>query len=77
MSTTKPSFEDNLTALEKIVDQLESGKLSLDEAMKVFEKGISLTRDCQQALSTAEQKVAMLTTKGGEESLQPLPATEQ
>lgn len=77
MSTTKPSFEDNLTALEKIVDQLESGKLSLDEAMKVFEKGISLTRDCQQALSTAEQKVAMLTTKGGEESLQPLPTTEQ
>lgn len=67
-----PAFEDNLTALEGIVEQLESGQLSLDDAMKAFEKGISLTRECQTSLATAEQKVQVLLSKNGEESLQPL-----
>ena len=74
MTTKKtPSFEDNLNALEGIVDQLESGKLSLDEAMKAFEKGIKLTRACQESLATAEQKVQVLMSKSGEERLEPWP----
>lgn len=71
-----PVFEDNLTALEGIVEQLESGQLSLDDAMKAFEKGISLTRECQTALATAEQKVQVLMSKNGEQSLQPLKSQE-
>lgn len=67
-----PAFEENLTALEGIVEQLESGQLSLDDAMKAFEKGIALTRECQTSLATAEQKVQVLMSKNGEESLQPL-----
>ncbi|WP_040557623.1 exodeoxyribonuclease VII small subunit [Reinekea blandensis] len=67
-----PSFEDNLAQLEAIVGQLESGDLSLDDAMKAFEQGIRLTRECQESLSTAEQKVQVLMAKNGEESLQPL-----
>ncbi|MEJ2045672.1 MAG: exodeoxyribonuclease VII small subunit [Reinekea sp.] len=74
MTTKKtPSFEDNLSALEGIVDQLESGKLSLDEAMKAFEQGIKLTRECQESLVTAEQKVQVLMNKNGEEQLEPWP----
>lgn len=69
-----PSFEDNLSALETVVEQLESGQLSLDDAMKAFEKGIKLTRDCQESLAKAEQKVQVLMAKNGEETLQDLPS---
>lgn len=71
-ATKKPVFEKNLSALEGVVEQLESGQLTLDEAMKAFEKGIALTRDCQESLAKAEQKVQVLINNQGEESLQPL-----
>lgn len=71
-SKETPSFEDNLSRLEGIVEQLESGELSLDDAMKAFEKGIKLTRDCQESLSQAEQKVQVLMEKNGTETLEPL-----
>ena len=61
-------FEAQLAELEGIVQQLEAGKLSLDDAMKCFERGIQLTRACQQTLKAAELKVQVLM--GGE--LQPL-----
>ncbi len=71
MATKKtPTFEDNLNALEEIVSQLESGQLSLDESMKAFEQGVKLTRNCQQSLSVAEQKVQILIDKNGEETLE-------
>jgi len=74
MATKKtPAFEDNLNALEGIVEQLESGQLSLDDAMKAFEQGIKLTRDCQESLAAAEQKVQILINKNGEQTLEPLP----
>jgi exodeoxyribonuclease VII small subunit len=68
-----PAFEEKLGDLEGIVEQLESGQLSLDDAMKAFEKGISLTRECQESLAQAEQKVQVLLNKNGESSLEPLP----
>ena len=74
MATKKtPAFEENLSALEGIVEQLESGQLSLDDAMKAFEQGIKLTRDCQASLASAEQKVQVLINKNGEQTLEPLP----
>ncbi|TGG90370.1 exodeoxyribonuclease VII small subunit [Natronospirillum operosum] len=58
--TRSNNFEKSLADLEKIVAQLEQGDLSLDEAMQAFEQGVRLTRDCQQQLDSAEQKVRIL-----------------
>ncbi|VUD53908.1 Exodeoxyribonuclease 7 small subunit [Thalassocella blandensis] len=55
-----PNFEKSIEQLESLVDALESGDLSLEDSLKTFEKGINLTRQCQQALSEAEQKVQIL-----------------
>ena len=71
-SKKNPAFEDKLSTLESLVERLESGQLSLDEAMDAFEQGIKLTRDCQESLATAEQKVQILMTKSGQQTLQPL-----
>lgn len=68
----KPDFESQMQALEGLVERLESGELSLDDAMKTFEQGIRLTRDCQTALDQAEQKVQVLLGEAGEERLEPL-----
>ncbi|HET8731929.1 MAG TPA: exodeoxyribonuclease VII small subunit [Moraxellaceae bacterium] len=56
-------FEKALADLEKQVHLLESGELPLEDALKAFEDGIRLTRDCQQALAEAEQKVQLLLEK--------------
>jgi len=55
-------FESSLEELEGIVENMESGELSLEASLKAFEKGISLTRECQEALNRAEQKVKILVS---------------
>lgn len=61
---TKPiHFEKSMLDLETIVNQLETGDLSLEESLKQFEKGINLARKCQEVLTQAEQKIEMLTAK--------------
>ena len=57
-------FEQAIDELDKLVTQLESGDLSLEESLATFEKGIKLTRECQQKLTEAEQKVALLVGDG-------------
>lgn len=57
--------------LEQLVEQMERGDLSLEESLKSFERGIKLTRTCQQALQDAEQKVQILLEKNGQQSLEP------
>ena len=65
------NLEKSLTDLESLVEELESGDLPLDVAMKKFEEGIKLTRGCQAALKEAEQKVEiLLKSAGGEETLE-------
>mgnify|MGYP000296550330 FL=1 len=54
------NLEKTLADLESLVEELESGELPLDDAMKKFEKGVKLTRICQHALKEAEQKVEIL-----------------
>ncbi|MDC0222973.1 MAG: exodeoxyribonuclease VII small subunit [Gammaproteobacteria bacterium] len=54
------SIEAKLIELEKILEDLESGKLELDDALKKFEKGIKLSRECQQTLEEAEMKIQVL-----------------
>lgn len=56
-------FEKSLAELEKQVGLLEGGELSLEDALKSFESGIKLARECQQALTEAEQKVQILLAK--------------
>ena len=59
---TKPAqFEKSLTDLESIVKALEKGELSLGDALKQFEKGIVLARNCQTLLAQAEQKIEQLS----------------
>ncbi len=53
-------FEKALSELESLVERLEQGELSLEESVKTFERGIELTRACQNALRQAEQKVQIL-----------------
>ena len=54
-------FESSLDELELLVNQMETGDLSLEESLQAFERGVALTRSCQQALKTAELRVKELT----------------
>ena len=54
-------FEQSLTELQSIVSQLEKGELTLEDALKQFEKGIILAKNCQTILTEAEQKIEYLT----------------
>jgi exodeoxyribonuclease VII small subunit len=61
---SKFNFEESLAHLENLVEALEEGELSLEDSLKAFEEGIKLTRECQQALEQAEQKVRVLVSDG-------------
>ena len=66
-------FEDALKKLEKIVDELERGDLSLDEALKKYQEGIELSRACAQRLESAKKKIDVLVkNKKGEFEFKPL-----
>ena len=54
-------FEKDLERLEQIVEALESGGLSLDDALRRFEEGIKLARRCEKTLTEAERKIEILT----------------
>ena len=54
-------FEDGLKRLEEIVAKLESGNLSLDDSLKLFEEGVKLVHFCNERLAEAQQKVELLT----------------
>ena len=71
-----PDFEQSLSELESLVQKLEQGDVPLEEALATFERGVALTRQCQTALRTAQQKVEVLLgqsgkTGNGEETLAP------
>ena len=70
-----PSLEESLAELESLVERLESGDLTLEEALKEFERGVKLTRECQAALKDAEQKVEILLKKT--EAAEPVPFEPQ
>ncbi|HUQ08675.1 MAG TPA: exodeoxyribonuclease VII small subunit [Steroidobacteraceae bacterium] len=65
-----PDFERSLSELEALVQKLEQGDVPLEDALKTFERGVALTRQCQTALRTAQQKVEVLLSKNGEESVE-------
>ena len=63
-SDASPDFEASLEELEALVERLEQGDLPLEEALRSFERGVALTRQCQGALATAQQKVEILLAQG-------------
>jgi len=62
-------FEAALAELSQLVEQMEQGGLSLEASLQSFERGIALTRACQSALKSAEQKVQVLLEQNGQSSL--------
>ncbi|RJO65406.1 MAG: exodeoxyribonuclease VII small subunit [Candidatus Omnitrophota bacterium] len=70
-------FEEALKKLEKIVDDLEKGDLSLEEALKKYQEGLELSRLCSQRLESARKKIDVLAkNKKGEFELKPFDETE-
>src|SRR5882757_7056987 len=71
MTQKKQSFEDSLAELEKIVGKLEGGDLSLEESLELFEKGVGLSRECQERLNRAERRIeVLLKDQRGEPALE-------
>ena len=64
MAGSKQNFEASLTKLEKIVEQLESDELGLEESLRLFEEGIKASKKCEESLKTAELKVKKLMEDG-------------
>ncbi len=61
-STKKPiKFEQALEQLEQLIEQIETGQISLEDALKHYEKGMTLVKQCRQILAAAEKKIAELT----------------
>ncbi|MDD5115524.1 MAG: exodeoxyribonuclease VII small subunit [Candidatus Omnitrophica bacterium] len=61
----KPEFEDDLKKLQKIVEELSSGKLTLGESLKRYEEGVRIAQSCASILTEAERKVELLMKKEG------------
>ena len=64
--TKVTNFEKSLQELEDIVSRMEKGDLSLEDSLEHFERGIKLSRECQQALRNAEQKISVLSKENDE-----------
>lgn len=71
-SATTIDFEKSLTALNQLIEQMETGQLSLADSLHCFEQGITLIRQCQHTLNDAEQKIQLLTGK----TVKPFDATD-
>lgn len=67
----KTDFEASLKELETLVETMEKGDLSLEDSLGHFERGVQLSRACQQALKDAEQKVEILMKKSGHDEIEP------
>lgn len=67
MSTTKKTFEENLQALESIVNKLENGDVALEEAIVEFQKGMMLSKDLQKTLEKAEKTLVKVMQSDGTE----------
>ena len=76
-SPEKFEFETALAQLEQLVQRMESGDLSLQDSLQAFEQGVTLTKQCQQALSSAEQRVQILMEQNGQSQAYPFNGGEQ
>ena len=70
--SSKFDFNKGLSELEEIIGKMESGDLSLEESLKYFEKGVKLHRQCHSALSSAEQRISVLSEEDNYKEDKPL-----
>tara|TARA_B100001079_G_scaffold356_1_gene314 strand:+ start:141 stop:365 length:225 start_codon:yes stop_codon:yes gene_type:complete len=70
--SSKFDFNKGLSELEEIIGKMESGDLSLEESLKYFEKGVKLHRQCHSALSSAEQRISVLSEEDNYAKEKPL-----
>ncbi|MBA2379546.1 MAG: exodeoxyribonuclease VII small subunit [Blastocatellia bacterium] len=69
----KQTFESSLDELEKIVKRLEEGDMALEESLEMFERGVKLSRDCRERLTSAERRIEVLIKDAdGEIGVQPV-----
>ena len=54
------SFEEQITELEKIINELENGSLNLDDSVIKFEEGMKISKECSKMLENAEKKITIL-----------------
>ncbi|HPD16167.1 MAG TPA: exodeoxyribonuclease VII small subunit [Planctomycetota bacterium] len=74
----RPPFEKSLEALEEIVAELESGQLTLDEALDRYERGVAIHKACTEMLAAAEKRIeVLLKGSDGELTTSPLKADEE
>ena len=77
MSEAKtPDFEQALAELEALVARLERGDMALDDALRTFERGVELTRQCQGSLKAAQQRVEILLKRNGQTEAEPFSVSE-
>lgn len=69
-STKGVDFERALDELEKLVERMEGGDLSLEESLKLYERGVELSKACQKALEAAEKRIRILSEKDGKTELE-------
>lgn len=74
--TPLPDFETALAELEQIVNQMENGQQSLEEALSTFQRGMELSRLCEAGLKNAEQRVERLVSDNGAFRIEPFPQSE-
>ncbi len=72
----KAMFEEDLKKLQKIVEELSSGKITLGESLKKYEEGIRIAQSCSSTLAEAQRKVEQLMKKDGKASLEDFDDTE-
>ncbi len=74
----EPNFEAAMDRLEEIVDQMESGKMMLEELISRYEEGMKLVKTCQERLAGAEQRIEIITRNhAGKPVVQPFEAAAQ
>ncbi len=72
------TFEEQLTALERVVEQLERGELTLENSVRLFEEGMQLSKGCKQELDAAEGRIEVLVeSSAGKMQIAPLDIVEE
>ena len=69
-TSASPNFETSLTTLNALIEKMEDGQLPLEQSLQCFEEGVTLIRQCQKMLTAAEQKIQILTEKGGKSDVE-------
>ena len=68
MAQKKATLEENLQALETLVNQLEQGQLGLSESLQLYQKGVKLVQSCEKQITQAKLKVTQISAQAEPEA---------